>query len=96
MINEFGEEIPEEKVKEISKRVAELSEGKIDKLFKRAGFVVTSYKGKSEKPEKYEALFPGQIGEIKHNKEDSALVENLLLESRKENIIKELESIEEN
>lgn len=40
---DLGEEISEEKVKKVSKRIAALSRNKIDELFYKLGFVVHEY-----------------------------------------------------
>lgn len=93
MLNEYGEKIEEKEVKEISRRISNLSIEDVDKLFYNLDFIVKRYNGK-DRPNKFSALFPKQIKEIKEVEKKSSVVEDLLLESHFKEVKKELERIE--
>lgn len=93
MINESGGEIPGKKVKEINRKISKLSVDKIDRLFNNLNFVVSEYEGE-KRPQKFDALHPKQIEEIKDSEGNSGLVKTLLLETPLENIQAELDKIE--
>lgn len=97
MKNYEGEEISDEKVKEIEERVSKLSKENIDELFYRAGFIITKSQVDSNKSKEYQrvdnkALSPHQLQKIKEN--DSAVVEHLLRETPLDVVLTNLEELE--
>lgn len=91
MQNIKGDEITGGQIKEISRRISNLPEKKIDRLFHNLGFVVSKYKGE-ERPEEYKALFPEQIEEIQSGNSD--IIRDLLFETGIEDVKRELGKIE--
>lgn len=90
------EKIPDRKIEEIEERLSNLPKDYIDELFHRAGFKVAKGQGKY-KPRKYQridkkALTPHQLDKIKEK--DSAIVENMLLETPLDVVLTNLEELE--
>ena len=95
MKNEFGEEISESEIEELGGRISVLSPEKIDELFYRIGFIVEK-SGRGETPEpEYNALHSSQIKEVQENGGDSAILRNLLRESRISSVRTILSKVEE-
>lgn len=99
MKNLNGEYITEEKVKEISQRISDLSKESIDELFYRINFkIVKSERGKDyDRERKYlridnKALSPYMIDNIKEG--DSGITETMLLETPLDIILPNLEELE--
>lgn len=80
-------------MKEIARRVSKLPKEDIDELFRRMGFIVHEYRSE-ERPDRYKALLPKQVDEIKENGEESGMVRNLLWESPLEDVLEELDKLE--
>jgi hypothetical protein len=84
MENEFGEIYTEEEIKDITQRILKLSDKFIDELFYRCGFIY--------EPHKFKALNEENIEEIRSN--DGTIEFSLLMETPKEDVLKNLEDIE--
>lgn len=91
MFNMKKEEISDEQIEKISRRISELSEKEIDRLFHDIGFIVSGYKDK-ERPEGYEALFPEQIEKVQN--EDNEIIRDLLFETDVRDVIEKLKIVE--
>jgi len=88
MENEFGEQIPDERVKEVANRIAKLRDGLIDTLFYRCGLIY------SEHDKNFKALNSSLLQELKKEKENSAAICELLLETPFEEVLTNLKKIE--
>jgi hypothetical protein len=87
--NEFGQEIPVDTVYELADRIRILTDAELDELWLKSGYIC------SEKEEPFKAISKFYADRI-HSGVWCAIsvVENLLLETRIENVKKNLEAIE--
>ena len=96
MINEFGEEISEKKIKEITKRILKLPDKLIDELWYRCGLIYEKPKAilYKDKNKDFKAIFDKQLEDLRKEKEISETVLTFLAETPLKDILDNLDKIE--
>jgi len=85
IVNEFGEKIFEEELRDFAKKIRELSDEKVDELWFRCGFIISDYEIN------FKSLREMDIIMIRTSEESAMeVVKSLLLETRKEEFKKHL------
>lgn len=95
--NEFGNDIPDEQIKEIADRILKLSDEKKDELWFRCGFIYQKPNPAilhEDKNKNLKAIFDDELDDIKKYKEESEVLMTFLLETPLEDVLSNLSKIE--
>jgi hypothetical protein len=96
MINDFGEDVPAEKISEIAQRITSLSDAQIDELWSMCDLVYEKPKSilYPDRNKYFKALFDDLIEEIRRDKEESTTLLTLIRETPLDEILEDLNFLE--